>query len=123
MARLWLLPAQASRMALRMKTKPMPGTPSRHLPLAAISASKRVLRASMGSAAKLLMASTIRPLPCRSHTAATAASGFSTPVPVSQWMRMTWLMLGSACNWASTAAGSTGRSSGTGISVALRPII
>ena len=110
-------------MALRMKTKPMPGTPSRHLPLAAISASKRVVRASIGKAAKLLMASTIRPLPWRSHTAATAASGFSTPVPVSQWMRMTWVMLGSAFSCASTAAASTGRSSGTGIMVALRPII
>jgi hypothetical protein len=61
-------------MALRRKTKPMPGTPSRHLPLAATSASKRVLRASMGSAAKLLIASTIRPLPWRWHRAATSAA-------------------------------------------------
>ena len=101
----------------------MPGTPSRHLPLAAMSASKRTTRASMGRAAKLDMASTIRPLSCRSHTAATAASGFSTPVPVSQWMRMTCVIDGSACSAASTAAALTGRSSATGSTVTLRPII
>ena len=50
-----------------MNTKPMPGTPSRHLPLAAISASKRVLRASISSAANELIASTIRPRPRRSQ--------------------------------------------------------
>ena len=41
----------------------MPGTPSRHLPLAATSASKWISRASMGKAPKLDIASTIRPLP------------------------------------------------------------
>ena len=101
----------------------MPGTPSRHLPLAAMSASKRVVRASIGSAAKLLIASTIRPRPCCSHTAATAASGFSTPVPVSQWIRITCVIVGSAARRASTSAGSTGRSSGTGITLTRRPII
>lgn len=34
-------------MALRIKTKPMLATPSRHLPLAATSASKCTLRASL----------------------------------------------------------------------------
>ncbi len=106
-----------------MNTKPMPGTPSRHLPLAAISASKRVVRASMGSAAKLDIASTIRPLPWRWHTSATACSGFSTPVPVSQWIRITCVMPGSAFSCASTASAEMGDSSATGISVALRPII
>ena len=110
-------------MAWRKNTNPMPGTPSKHFPLAAMRASKRTLRASMGNAAKLLMASTMRPLPCFSHTAATAAKGFSTPVPVSQWMRMTWVMDGSATKRASTSAGEMGESSATGKTVALRPIM
>ena len=79
-----------------MNTKPMPGTPSRHLPLAATSASKRTSRASIGSAANELIASTIRPLPWRAQTSAIACSGLRTPVPVSQWIRPTWVMLGSA---------------------------
>ena len=101
----------------------MPGTPSRHLPLAAISASKRTLRASIGSAAKLLIASTIRPLPCRSHTAATSASGFSTPAPVSQWISTTWVMLASVRRWSSSTAGDTGASSAKATVVTRRPII
>ena len=79
-----LRPAQSSRMALRMKTKPMPGTPSRHLPLAAISASKQVLRASISMAANELMASMMSPLPAAAQTSAISGSGFSTPAPVSQ---------------------------------------
>ena len=100
----------------------MPGTPSRHLPLAAISASKRISRASIGSAAKELIASTISPRPCRSQTRATSASGLSTPVPVSQWISITWVMPGSADSAASSATGLTGWSSGKGSSVARRPI-
>jgi hypothetical protein len=77
----------------------------------------------MGSAAKLDIASTIRPLPWRSHTAATAASGFSTPVPVSQWISTTWVMLPTAFRRASSAAAETGSSSAKAITLARRPII
>ncbi len=108
--------------SLRMKTKPMPGTPSRHLPLAATSASKRIARASIGSAANELMASTIRPLPWRAQTSATAGSGLSTPVPVSQWIRPTWLMLASARSAASSSCAETGASSAWPRIVVLRPI-
>ena len=93
------------------------------MPLAATSASKRTWRASIGSAAKLDIASTISPKPRRSHTAATSASGFSTPVPVSQWIRMTCVIDASAFSCASTAAALIGASSGAGSTVALRPII
>ena len=105
-----------------MNTKPIPGTPSRHLPLAATSASKRTSRASIGKAANELIASTIRPLPWRAHTSATACSGFSTPVPVSQWMRPTCVMLASATSAASSAEGETGASSACGSTVVRRPI-
>jgi len=50
----------------------------------AMSASKGVVRASIGSAPNELIASTIRRLPCRATTAAMARSGFSMPVDVSQ---------------------------------------
>ena len=101
----------------------MPGTPSRHLPLAATKASKRISRASIGSAAKLLIASTTRPRPWRWQTSATAASGFATPAPVSQWISTTWLIDGSAISRASSAAAETGSSSGKGSTLQRRPII
>ncbi|MNV83852.1 hypothetical protein D3C71_1776790 [compost metagenome] len=69
---------------MRKKTNPMPGTPSRHLPLAAMRASNLNSRASMGKAANELMASTIKPLPRRAHRSLMALSGLTTPVPVSQ---------------------------------------
>jgi hypothetical protein len=105
-----------------MNTKPMPGTPSRHLPLAATSASKRVLRASISSAANELIASTIRPRPSRSQRSAIGCSGFSTPAPVSQWISTTCVMLGSARSAASVAATDTGCASSKGSSVQRRPI-
>ena len=100
----------------------MPGTPSRHLPLAATRASNFTLRASIGSAANELIASTIRPLPWRAQTSAIACSGLATPVPVSQWIKPTWLMLGSRCSAASSSCGETGASSACGRIVVLRPI-
>jgi hypothetical protein len=80
-------------------------------------------RASIGSAPKLDIASTIRPLPWRSQTLAISASGFSTPVPVSQCTNSTWVTEGSAFSRSSSAAADTGTSSANGITVALRPII
>jgi uncharacterized repeat protein (TIGR02543 family) len=68
-------------------------------------------------------ASTISPTPRFSHTAATAASGFSTPVPVSQWIRITWVMLSTALSRASSAAAETGSSSAKAITLTRRPII
>jgi hypothetical protein len=122
MASDWLCPAQLSKMALRMNTKPMPGTPSRHLPLAATSASKRVVRASIGSAPNELMASTISPLPCAALTSATACSGLSTPAPVSQWIMSTCVMLASALSFASSAAADTGSWSPKSSTLQRRPI-
>ena len=57
-----------------------------HLPDAATSASKGTLRASIGSAANELIASTISDRPWRCTTAAIAGSGLRMPVDVSQWM-------------------------------------
>ena len=45
-----LLPPEPSSAVCLAMTKPMPGTPSRHFPDAAMSASKRMFRASMGMA-------------------------------------------------------------------------
>ena len=105
-----------------MNTKPIPGTPSRHLPLAATSASNVTTRASIGKAANELIASPIRPLPWRLHTSLTACSGFSTPVPVSQWMKPTWVMLRSARNFASSASAETASSSACDMIEVRRPI-
>jgi len=67
----------------------MPGTPSRHLPEAAMRASNGTSRASIGSAPKELIASTIRRLPCSLTTWAICGSGLSRPVLVSQWINAT----------------------------------
>ncbi len=52
-----------------------------------------------------------------------SASGFSTPVPVSQCTSTTWVTDGSLLSRSSTAAADTGASSANGITVDLRPII
>ena len=101
----------------------MPGTPSRHFPLAATSASKRTSRASMGSAPKLLIASMISPFSWRWHTAATSGKGLSTPVPVSQWMRITCVIDASCFSRASSASADTASSSAKTSTLARRPII
>ena len=61
------------------------GAPSRHLPEAAISASKGVLRASMASAPNELIASTIRPGHA-SRRPRDLLQRIRTPVDVSQWI-------------------------------------
>src|SRR5512137_1559536 len=121
MASEWALPARASSTALRTMTNPMPGTPSRHFPLAAISASNGVVRASIGSAANELIASTISPFARFAHTAAIEARSLRTPAPVSQWTCATCVIDGSAASAASTMAPVTGWSSGTGRSTTARP--
>src|SRR5512134_3924699 len=102
-------------------TNPRPGTPSRHFPLAAISASNGVVRTSIGSAANELIASTISPFPRFAHTSPIDARSFRTPAPVSQWTWATCVIDGSAASAASTMAPVTGWSSGTGRSTAARP--
>ncbi|MCY1463925.1 hypothetical protein D9M71_818880 [compost metagenome] len=89
----------------------MPGTPSRHLPEAAISASKGIWRASIGNAPNELMASMIRRLPWRWITWAISASGLRMPVLVSQWIKATWVTAGSAASRRSTSAAVVGWSS------------
>ena len=101
----------------------MPGGPSMHLPEAAISASNLVVRASMPIAPNELIASTMRLLPWRSTTAAISGSGFRMPVDVSQWMRPTCVIDGSAFSSRSTSAAVVGTSSAVSNVVTLRPII
>lgn len=72
-----------------------------------MTASNGVLLASMSIAPNELMASTIRPLPCLATTCATSCSGLSTPAPVSQCTRATWVMDGSAASALSTSAALT----------------
>ena len=107
----------------RASTKPIPGGPSMHLPEAAISASNGVVRASMPIAPNELIASTMRLLPWRSTTAAISGSGLRMPVEVSQWMRPTCVIDGSALSSRSTSAGVVGTSSAVSNVVTLRPII
>ena len=61
-------------------------------------------------------------LSTRAQTSLTACSGFSTPVPVSQWMKPTWVMLGSSASFASSAAAETAWSSACSMIVVRRPI-
>ena len=69
------MPLQASSASCRQMTKPMPGTPSRHLLEEAATASKAISRASTGRAPKALMESMSRRRPARATTAATSAIG------------------------------------------------
>ena len=98
----------------------MPGTPSRHLPLAAISASKGAVATSIGSAANELIASTIRPLPRALQAWAMPTRSLSTPAPVSQCTCATCVIDGSASSAAAIIAPVAGWSSGTGSSTAAR---
>ncbi len=104
-------------------TKPMPGGPSTHLPDAAISASNGTEPASIGSAAKELIASTMRLRPWRATTAAISGSGFRMPVDVSQWMRPTWVIDRSAASRRSTSCAAIAQSSATSNVDTRRPII
>ena len=104
-------------------TKPMPGGPSTHLPEAAISASNGIVRASIGNAAKLDIASTISRRPCRATTAAISGSGFRMPVEVSQWISPTCVIVVSAASSRSTSSGVVGTSSAVSKVDSRRPII
>ena len=101
----------------------MPGGPSTHFPEAATSASNGVLRASIGSAPKLDMASTIRLLPRAETTSAISDSGLRIPVDVSQWISPTCVMDGSASRRRATSAAVVGTSSAVSKVERRRPII
>src|SRR6202140_2041368 len=116
-----LLPAERSSSVRRAMTKPMPGTPSRHLPDAAMSASKRMVRASIGMAPKELIASMIKPRPRFATTVAISGRGFRIPVPVSQCTCATCVIAGSAPSAASIRAGSAGSCSPCARTAASRP--
>ncbi len=106
------MPADASSNARLTITKPIPGTPSRHLPLAEITASMPPFDTSIGNAPNELIASTIRRLSCRAHSAAISSSGFSNPALVSRCTCATCVMRGSRRNISSmraTLAGSSSR--------------
>ena len=75
-------------------TNPNPGTPWMHLLALLMRKSMPSAAMSMGTPPKLLMASTMNVLPWRLTTSATAASGLSTPVVVSQWTTDTWVTSG-----------------------------
>ena len=75
-----------------------------HLPEAAMTASTRYFDTSMSIAPKELIASTMRPLPWRSHAAAISGSGLSVPAPVSQCTCATCVMAGSFAKAASRIA-------------------
>ena len=102
-------------------TKPRPGTPSRHLLELATTASNGVIRASSGSAPKALIASISSGRPWAAQTSATACTGLRMPDVVSQWTTATWVISGSRCKVASSAAGSTGTSSSHCMLAAARP--
>src|ERR1700686_3929289 len=116
-----LLPAERSSSVRRAMTKPMPGTPSRHLPDAAMSAAKRVVGASIGMAPKELIASMIKPRPRFATTVAISGRGFRIPVPVSQCTCATCVIEGSASSAASIRAGSAGSCSPCARTAASRP--
>jgi hypothetical protein len=78
------LPAQRSSTDFRISTKPMPGTPSRHLFEDAASASNGTEAASIGSAPKALIASISRLRPAAFTAAAISAIGLRMPEVVSQ---------------------------------------
>ena len=99
----------------------MPGTPSMHLPDAATSASKGVVRASISIAPNELMASSSKRRPWCCTAAAISGKGLSMPAPVSQYTSATWVMLVSAIKAASIASGVALWSSATGSSTASRP--
>ncbi|CAJ4451731.1 Uncharacterised protein [Burkholderia pseudomallei] len=114
-------PSAASSAERRTIAKPMPGTPSRHLPLAEISASMPLAASAIGSAPNELIASTISALPRARQTAAMSSSGFSRPALVSRCTSATCVRRASRASAASIACALAGSSSANGSSTCATP--
>ena len=116
------MPAAARTLSTRATQKPMPGSPSRHLPEVNSTASHSGCSSRRkGSAPKAETLSMISRRPAARTTGPITAGSLTMPLPVSLCTASTWVMAGSAASAAAISSPVTGLVSVPSMPATTRP--